>query len=412
MSGVSERLREAVDWLYSTQLFGVKLGLDGARRLADACGVCLDGGGSRGTKFLHVAGTNGKGSTCAMLAAMCREAGLRTGLYTSPHLVSVRERFEWNGECISEEELLEALNRMRSLVEGWEPHPTFFEIVTVLALRWFQEKGVDVVVLETGLGGRLDATNIVTPAACAIAPVGMDHQQYLGNTLGEIALEKAGIFKPHTCALSSPQHPEVEEVLIRRATEVGCSLEIIKAPWQGAKMGLKGAVQRWNAALATAVLSAARIPVDAQARDRGLANVCWPGRFQEVLPGLILDGAHNPAAAAVLVETWRETFGEERALLVFGSMQDKDTGAVLRELAPIVREVVVVAVDNPRALSVERLTALVREFLPGVGCRAADALAGVLAVSGNGLRLVSGSLFLVGEALAWARGGRAERTVQ
>jgi len=424
VSGVSGSLKEAVEWLYSTQLFGVKLGLEGARRLAAAFGVSpfrgaalgeagLGGGrGFSGRKFIHVAGTNGKGSTCAMLAAMCRQAGLRTGLYTSPHLVSVRERLQYDGDWISDAELLESLNRMRRLVEDWDPHPTFFEIVTVLALEWFERKGTDVVILETGLGGRLDATNIVTPAACAISSVGLDHQQYLGETLVDIAGEKAGIFKPSVPVVTSPQEAAVMGVFERRALEVGCALRTITAPWNGGPLGLKGEVQRWNAALAVAVLDAAGIEVDEMARRKGLAQVEWPGRFQEVLPGLVLDGAHNPAAAAVLVETWKETFGEVRASMIFGSMQDKDTAGVLRALEPIVGDFMFVPLQNPRAISVEALSALAREQMPGIPRRVLGSIAEALDTSVSGHKLVTGSLFLVGEVLAKIRGAEAEATAQ
>jgi len=425
-------LEEAVEWLYGTQLFGVKLGLEGTRRLAAACGVSPggrlsenriggrggpdQGGSAQGIKFIHVAGTNGKGSTCAMVDAMCRAAGLRTGLYTSPHLVSVQERFQFNGECISESELSDGLNRMRVLVAGWEPHPTFFELVTVLALAWFQSKGAEVVVLETGMGGRLDATNIVTPAACALSAVGLDHQQYLGQTLREIALEKAGVFKPGVPVVSAPQAAEVLDVFESRAAALGCRLQVLKEPWKGPNLGLRGAVQRWNAALADAVLTAAEVPVDARARALGLGRVQWPGRFQEVVPGLVLDGAHNPAAAAVLVETWRETFGELRAPIVFGAMADKDAASVVRLLAPIVSEFVVVPLKSPRALDPLSLSALVRLELPGVRCHlsgsVSEALALACALSFDGPRLVTGSLFLVGEVIACLRGQKPEVSVQ
>lgn len=425
-------LEEAVAWLYGTQLFGVKLGLEGTRRLAAACGVLLEGGLSgnrtavpggqspggnpRAVTFIHVAGTNGKGSTCAMVDAMCRAAGLRTGLYTSPHLVSVQERFQFNGECISESELLDGLDRMRFLVANWEPHPTFFEIVTVLALEWFQCKGAEVVVLETGMGGRLDATNIVTPAACALSAVGLDHQQYLGQTLREIAAEKAGIFKPGVPVVSAPQEAEVLDVFESRAAALGCRLQVLNEPWKGAHLGLRGRVQRWNAALADAVLTAAEVPVDAAARALGLSRVQWPGRFQEVVPGLFLDGAHNPAAAAVLVETWRETFGELRAPIVFGAMADKVVASVLHVLAPIVSECVVVSLKSPRALDPLTLSRLVRAELPGVRCHlggtVSEALALACALGFDGPRLVTGSLFLVGEVIACLKGQKPEVSVQ
>ena len=221
----AQGLGEALEWLYGTQLFGVKLGLEGMRRLAGALGVAL--GGEAAPRFIHVAGTNGKGSTCALLESVCRAAGRRTGLYTSPHLVSLRERFRLDGALISEAELCEGLHRIRELVSEWKPHPTFFEIVTALGLEWFQRKGAEWVVLETGMGGRLDATNVVTPVVSVLTPVGLDHQQYLGTGLAQIAAEKAGILKAAMPAVSAPQSPEVLEVFQRVAMEKGASLRLV-----------------------------------------------------------------------------------------------------------------------------------------------------------------------------------------
>jgi dihydrofolate synthase/folylpolyglutamate synthase len=414
---VAQGLGEALEWLYGTQLFGVKLGLDGMRRLAAALGVAL--GGEAAPHFIHVAGTNGKGSTCALLESVCLAAGRRTGLYTSPHLVSLRERFRLDGALISEEELCEALKRIRRLVSKWEPHPTFFEIVTALGLEWFQRKGAEWVVLETGMGGRLDATNVVTPVVSVLTPVGLDHQQYLGTGLAQIAAEKAGILKAGVPALSAPQPPEVLEVLERVALEKGTSLRVVSSPWGGGPVGLAGTVQRWNAALAVAALSAAGLEPGAEALRLGLAQVQWPGRFQQLAADLVVDGAHNPAAAVALVETWREMFPGEKASLIFGALQDKDAGAVLRLLAPITGELILVPVQSPRSFNLSQLRRLAAESVrqergalaPDV-FEAAD-VAAALARSSNGRRrLVAGSLYLVGEVLALHTGNAQEKSAQ
>ena len=401
-------LSEALDWLYGTQWFGIKLGLEGMFRLAGACN--LDLGKSR--RFIHVAGTNGKGSTCAMLDSVCRAAGFRTGLYTSPHLVSLSERFQFNGEQISEQELCEGLSRIRARIVGWETPPTFFEIVTALGLEWFQRKDTEVVVLETGMGGRLDATNVVSPVVSVITPVGLDHQKYLGTTLEAVAAEKAGIIKKGVPCVSAPQEGSVMSVLQRRAAELGSSFSEVSSPWAGGALGLEGDVQRWNAALALEALRAGGIRIEDSAAQKGLAEVRWPGRFQRVAPDLVLDGAHNPHAALVLAQTWREAFGAQRASLIFGALEDKDAGAVLRALAPVVGECVLVPVDNERSLGVEQLHAIACEALGGVSVSVARGVASALAMPHRGTRLVTGSLYLVGEALSHLGGRPFEKSAQ
>ena len=197
--------REALAWLYSLQRFGIKLGLENIRRLIDALHVDL---GS--ARVIHVAGTNGKGSVCAMIDSICRAQGYRTGLFTSPHLVTFRERIRVNGEMISESASASGLTAIRNLVATWEPHPTFFEITTALALKYFSEAKIDIVILETGLGGRLDATNAVQSNVAVITPIALDHQEWLGDSLEKIASEKAGIIKPKVPVVSAAQRPEAE----------------------------------------------------------------------------------------------------------------------------------------------------------------------------------------------------------
>ncbi len=403
---------EAVAWLYATQLHGIKLGLDNIRRLVDALGIRLEE-----MKFLHVAGTNGKGSVCAMLDAICRAAGHRTGLFTSPHLVTFRERICVDGRMIAEEEVVRGLAELRELASSWDHEPTFFELATALALAHFQRAHCEVVVLETGMGGRLDATNVVTPAVSAITPIALDHQQWLGATLAEIAAEKAGIFKPDVPVISAPQADEVADVFRRHARETGTLvLEFIDAPWTAGPVNLAGNHQRWNAAVAarTLALSGLGIPPDAVAR--GLRDVQWRGRFQQCGARLVLDGAHNPAAAARLVETWRESFGEEKATLVVGVLADKDLRAICAALLPLAARVIAVPVRSPRSCSVKEICAAVRESSSEVPCTVAENLETALGDADVHLEgtLVCGSLFLVGEALAFieAQGARPELSAQ
>jgi dihydrofolate synthase/folylpolyglutamate synthase len=419
--------REALRWLYATQLFGVNLGLQSMERLLAELGLStgqntgkdqasenrtVEAHSESGPRFIHVAGTNGKGSTCAMLSALCQEAGLKTGLYTSPHLISFRERIRLNGTDIPEAAALEGLQRIRTVIEDWPVHPTFFEIVTALALDWFQRQGADVVVLETGLGGRLDATNVVVPLVSVLTPIGLDHQGILGETLGAIATEKAGILKPGVPAVTARQDPAVMQVLEQTAGRLGCGLHVVSQPWDGGSLGLAGQVQRWNAALALLALDAAGIAVPPERIPNVLAGVQWPGRFQRVGESLVLDGAHNAPAAEALVATWSEVFPGEKASLVFGALMDKDVRAVLQILEPIAGELVLVPVRSPRALTVPQIAALVAEVLPMVPCRQASSLKEALAEVSPRRRLVSGSLYLVGEALGLLQGVSPEWSAQ
>jgi len=388
---------QAVEWLYGTQLHGVKLGLENARRLIRALGIDLTG-----LKFIHVAGTNGKGSVCAMLDAICREAGLKTGLFTSPHLITFRERIQVNGEMISEEDVAATLTAVRNLVSSWDHSPTFFEITTALALAHFQEARVDVVILETGLGGRLDATNIVTPLVSVLTPIDFDHQQWLGETIVEIAAEKAGIIKPGVPVVSAPQFDDAAAFVRHIAFQRGARLRFVKEPVENLRVGLAGSHQRWNAALAIETLdhSALEIPLDAI--TRGLAGVVWPGRFQQVEGRFVLDGAHNPASARCLARTWREVFGDEKATLILGMLADKDLRGVCAALLPLAARVLAVSVRGPRGCAAAEVRRIVRELAPELECAIAPKLPNALCVA-LALReriLVAGSLFLVGETLA------------
>jgi dihydrofolate synthase/folylpolyglutamate synthase len=404
---------EAVAWLYSTQGVGIKLGLENIRRLLDLVGVpwapqesCASGAPGA-PHILHIAGTNGKGSVCAMLDTICRSAGLRTGLYTSPHLVTYRERIRLNGAMIPEAVVASGLTHLREATRAWEHPPTFFELTTALALDWFYREGAEVIVLETGLGGRLDSTNALTPAVTVLTPISLDHQQYLGDTLGSIAAEKAGILKPGIPAVSALQPDEAREVIEATAERLGAPLEWVSKPTRF-EVALPGSHQKLNAALAIAAIRSASIPVSDEAIAEGLREVVWPGRFQLIeRPSgnrLILDGAHNEAAAERLVRTWRETYGTEKATIILGVLGDKDSAALCRNLAPIAAGFIVTPVANPRSCSAEALARTVAEQAPGVPCMTAVSLEDALRMGESRSALITGSLFLIGEALAFLAG--------
>ena len=400
--------REAIDWLFSTQMFGIKLGLDGARRLLREYLAFP----AHDTTVIQVAGTNGKGSTCAMIDAIARAGGRRTGLFTSPHLVDFRERIQVSGRQIPEERCAAMLGELREICVAMDPHPTFFEIAVALGMRWFRECGCELIVLETGMGGRLDATTAVPADVSVITPIGMDHMQWLGDTLEKIAAEKAGIFRHGKSAVCSPQEPAARAVLEKAANEARAPIEFITEPLRGYHIALAGAHQQWNAALAVAALHRAGVPLNADIVGHGLSHVSWPGRFEEIRPGVILDGAHNPHAARFLAETWRERFGGRKAAMVFSAVAAKDIGGILTELSPLAAEIFICPVDTPRAVPASEIAALLPENAPPHRCFDGfpDAFAAALA-SGHPV-LVAGSLFLVGEARALLTDARFQPSAQ
>lgn len=381
---------EALAWLDGTQRFGIKLGLENTCRLLVAAGDPR-----KSLQFIHVAGTNGKGSVCAFADSILRCAGIKTGLYTSPHLVDFRERIRVNGDRIPTVDLERILFRLKTLTEPWEHTPTFFEVSTVAALIWFSECQVDVVVLETGMGGRLDATNAVVPMVSVITSIGLDHQQWLGNTIGQIAGEKAGIIKPGVPVISSPQDPEAHRVIFETALTMGSSLQIPEPLPETVPLALAGEHQRQNAAIAIAAIHAARIPVDPHAVAEGLVQVRWPGRFQQY-GNFCLDGAHNPDGARALARTWRAHFGDTRPLVIFGALAEKGIAEMLTALSAISDSVWIVPIQNERAELPERVAA--QAPMPTM-CWTSLADAMESASHLNRPVLITGSLFLVGEAL-------------
>lgn len=398
----------ALAWLYGTQAFGFKLGLENTRRLLAAAGNPHEK-----LRFLHVAGTNGKGSTCAMMDSILRSAGHRTGLYTSPHLVDFRERIRLDGAMIPEEAAAAGLNLLREASLDWDHAPTFFELSTVLAAWWFARDGADYVVWETGMGGRLDATNAVDPIVAVITPIGLDHQKWLGDTLAQIAGEKAGIIKPRVPVVVAPQNQEARKVLAVAAAAAGAPIVFVEHPWNGDAPALIGGHQRWNAAVACAALHAAGIAVSSEKVSAGLRDVVWPARFQRVEENLVVDGAHNPQAVKTLVAAWREVFGEAKASLVFGALRDKDASVLLRELRAIADTIWLVPVNSDRAFSAAEMRPLAAAA--GFGeIRDGTLIESLSSARASGRPvLVTGSLFLAGELLAFLQGtARPVRSAQ
>jgi dihydrofolate synthase/folylpolyglutamate synthase len=397
--------REALSWLYSLQRFGIKLGLENIERLLEELSKShiLK---AAPWKVIHVAGTNGKGSVCAMIDSICRAQGYRTGLFTSPHLVTFRERIRVNGEMISEKAVADGLTSIRILVANRDPHPTFFEVVTALALKHFWDTRIEIVILETGLGGRLDATNAIQSAVSVITPIDFDHENWLGKTISEIAAEKAGIIKPGVPVVSAPQRVEAKKVIRARVAKCGAQLEFAIKPYDETPIALAGSHQKENAALAITALRAAKIDIDESAIAQGLIHIEWPARFQRWDERTIIDGAHNPSAARALAGTWRENFGDRRATLVLAILSDKNLRRICEALAPISESVLLPKIRSERTTDPEELAKVLADITPPLPSSITPSVSEALALAQakpNPI-LITGSLHFAGEVLAHLRG--------
>lgn len=418
-----------IEYLYGLQKHGIKLGLETMRLLLERVG-----NPQRGLRVLHIAGTNGKGSTAAMAAAVLQRLGKRVGLYTSPHLVEFRERIRVNGCMITEAQVSELVMRLRAILDP-DLNPTFFEMTTAMAFLHFAESEVEVAVLEVGLGGRFDATNVVEkPLACAITTIGLDHQEYLGRTEEAIAFEKGGIMKPHVPVVIGRMGPKAGEVLRRTASELSAPLWQLgqdfhidskgseRLVYRGTThviddliCGLAGRHQWDNAACALALLEAADcagINLSAPAARDGLQTVSWEGRLESIeeSPSVILDGAHNPPAAKVLSQyliEYAASHPASRIILVWGMMRDKDHRGFIAPLLPVVSEVVVTQTALARSATVDELR-LALDAWPGPVLEAVLPMDALMLAKGRStahdLICIAGSLMLVGEVKAAVRG--------
>ena len=422
--------RAALAYLETLVAAGIKLGLDRTRTLLAAVGNPHEG-----LRFVHVTGTNGKGSVCALLASACQACGRRTALYTSPHLVSLRERFRVNGVPISEAEFAALTAEVRertatALAPG--DLPTFFEFTTAVGFLWFQRQRCDVGIIEVGMGGRLDSTNVITPLLSIITSIGLEHTAELGPTVAAIAGEKAGIIKPGVPVITAVQVPEARAVVMRVATErqapvleagrdfAGLARRSNARTWQQTNTirwgdqrhqvttSLLGEHQLGNTSLAWAAVCQLReaLGLDLRRAAAGMRRTRWPARFERLPDGLLLDGAHNPHGMAMAVGLLRELAPDRRWHVMFGALQTKDWRQVLRELVPVCASLTVAPVANPKAEDPERIAAFVREAwpeLPVATC--ADVGAGLATLRERGHGLVIGSLYLAGEVLSSYTGG-------
>lgn len=413
--------------LEDLQHFGVKLGLKRIHAL-----LALLNNPHLSAPFIHVAGTNGKGSVSAIIASILERAGLKVGLYTSPHLISPVERIRINGTPLSGTQFSSALSHVLEVKKReFQESPTYFEVLTAMALHVFHQEKADCAVLETGMGGRLDATNVVPAGIQVITTISPEHQVFLGKKVDDILIEKLGILKAGSTVILGLQGRLLDQAL-RRCNRLGCHTVVMgrdlswkvleRGDWgqtvdlrgentslSAVRIPLLGTHQAFNAALALGAAEACGkyfAPVLPENIRAGIECVSWPGRFQRVNLGekaCILDGAHNPYAIRAFVKTIEEHFGPEPIRLVFSALEDKDISGMMRVLAPVVKEVVVTGLRDRRVADPERLARLWRRWLGAERVSVAgDVKEALTLLKGSGLVFATGSLYLVGELLELA----------
>jgi len=425
---------EALNYLLSLghETLSIKLGLANTETLLESLG-----NPQKDFRAVQIAGTNGKGSTAAFLDTICRQAGIRTGLFTSPHLISITERIKINGEQISEAEFARLTNTVRetatTLVKRGELQtlPTFFEHVTAIALLAFREAKVEWAILETGLGGRLDSTTTAKAEVVAITPVAMDHEEYLGSTIAEIAAEKAAIIRAGVTAVIGPQTSEALDVIICRCEAQGvqptviglqalsnldnvagdgrCQITIQTAHgrYEEVQLGLRGRHQIDNALVAVALaemLAARGFPIPKDAMVRGLEAAKHPGRLElwNSEPPVLFDGAHNPAAARALRD-YLDEFVKSQVTMIFGAMKDKRLQEMASLLFPLANELILTEIDNPRAASLQDLIGAIpadrdRNKISTAASVSEALLKAREVTPDDGLICITGSLYLIGAA--------------
>ena len=416
---------EAIEYIHSVNWRGSKLGLDRTREL-----LLRMGNPEKKLSFIHIAGTNGKGSVSAMLASVLKEAGYKTGLYTSPYIVSFNERMQINSVPISNGELAELTGYISQFADIMSDPPTEFELITALAFEYFYRNNCDIVVLETGLGGELDSTNVIeTPELAVITTIDYDHTRELGSTMREIASAKAGIIKKGGDVLFYGENPQAEEVIRSKCASVGASLTIPNfanltqkhtslyslefnyGEYKNVSIPLVGIYQFKNAAL---VLSAIEIlknkgrELSKAAVFAGMKNVKWQGRFEILLkkPLFISDGGHNPQGVLSAVESFKAHLPGKKAVFLLGMMADKDINAMLEPIIPIASSFIAVTPDNPRSMPATQLAEKLRKFgLRVAACSSVyDGVKEAISIAGNGGIVFSlGSLYLYREVLSAVR---------
>ncbi len=408
----------AMEYIHAVQWAGHKPGLTRTRTLLAALGDP-----HKRLKFIHVAGTNGKGSTAAMLASCLRAAGYRVGLYTSPFINRFNERIQVDGEQIGDQELVRLVEKIKPAADAMTDVPTEFEIITALGMLYFAEKQCDIVVLEVGLGGTLDSTNVIDPPECAvITALGMDHVKELGPTIADIASAKAGIIKENSPVVSYGGVPEADAVIAKKAAELHAPLTVVdfnKLRYDGGNLDevtfdfdgldgvqlpLIGSYQPKNAAVAITTLRVLREKgwnIPEEAIRKGLETVSWPGRFELLRhsPAFLLDGSHNAHGMRATVQSLRDRFPGEKFVFLVSIMADKDVSEMLALLEPLAKQFVTVAAHTPRAMPAETLAEQIcaagfaAESAPSIDAGVARALE----LGGDGPVCALGTLYFSGD---------------
>ena len=412
---------QITEWLFGLQAEGIKFGLENTLELLHRAGDP-----HLGFRSLHIAGTNGKGSTCAMLAEVLKESGVRTGLYTSPHILDFSERIKVDGVDITHHQVEDLANELRPMVQEMELEGrrlTFFEVTTVMAFLHFKRSNIEIAVVETGMGGRLDSTNVLLPDVSVITPIGIEHSFYLGRTINEIASEKVGIVKSKVPVVTS-NAGEALDVIQARCTKLGSPLHAIKSSeyfkvkqergpsilerdGREYRLSLRGAFQIDNAALVLECLRVLQHPkVTYDSTFKALSTVIWPARLELISrsPDIYLDSTHNGPGSLSLAKEM--PYLGNRIIMVFGILQDKDVDSMCRALGPMASKVVVTEAHTDRAMAADRVAKVMGNFNDDVTVEECpgDALQTALEMAGkDGIVLITGSIYLAGDALKWLK---------
>jgi len=409
--------QEILDWLYGLSVHGIKLGLTNITELLRRLGNPQDS-----FRKIHIAGTDGKGSTSAMISSILRCSGVRTGLYTSPHIIEFNERISVCGENISDDDLSRLANTIRPMVDDMRKDNmqcTFFEVTTALAFQYFKEKNVEYAVVEVGMGGRFDATNIIVPDVSVITPISVEHTEYLGNTIEKIAFEKAGIIKEDVPVITINSGVPFE-VISRRASEVGAYLLRASVPtdvkafgdrtefvYEGKhySVGIPGAYQASNATMA--IEAVRHLPESERFVghiSEGLESTKWPCRMQKLkdLP-IVLDVTHTKAGSKVLADNISEIYG--KMTVVFGVLSDKDIDGIVSNISRIATKIIVTTPVSERSADISKVENAVREHIDDVTVIPSidDAFDKAMEIRGNELVLITGSFIMAEDALKWLK---------
>jgi dihydrofolate synthase/folylpolyglutamate synthase len=431
MNADSKKYDTTINYLYGLQKHGIKLGLENTKKIMDVLGDPYNSFHS-----VHIAGTNGKGSTSTAIASILQENGLRVGLFTSPHLVSFTERIRINNICIEESEVIETASLIRDAISGTDFNPTFFEFVTAMAFHYFSKNEVDWAVVETGMGGRLDATNIIRPNVSVITNISLDHCEFLGNDISDIIHEKAGIIKQGIPVVTSAEMPEAVKQLTDIAEERGSEIHVFGKDFHGSllkmdekriyfdyagykvykglSMSLTGRHQLYNACTAIRVGEVLRNKgffISDGSIKEGLFHVELEGRLEQVSksPHIIVDGAHNPEAAHKLAGSVRDLFPNKKIILIIGIMDDKDAKGVLQPLIEIAESVILTKPGYERAASPGRLAEIARDLTKSRKVHVTESITETFKISDalglakricreDNIILVAGSFYTAGEA--------------